>query len=488
MAHSTKKGHGNAWLRKKTDEQFKKVETTDGTEYTLHLPNFNQSVAYNKSLKKYKDVFDQIKTNVKEGDAILGNGLPDLDHIAWAELLSSTLKELNKPWKVKEKIWIYNKLYERDPEHIAMYVAITPNIAQNTDKSSAKKVSAATEAAAASSTTTNDDAGYIIHQDDIEYGPMIDPISRTFLGLVYFKTKNGLTYYYHTKEDAHNNKYFKVEEEDKEINTEDEAEAEDEYETEAQAEGDIYDYNNGVPPYPGARWDDEFRNWVSDPFDMDEEDEEDEEAEADEAVEDRDTALARMVEEDAAIAAEEARIADEHARTADKHASIAKEHARNAEKARIEVEKDREEKKRNLKLRTAVKRRAHHEKLAGAEESASVAKQARIEEPARIAEEARIAEADRIAEMARIAADPRLVEPSKDLPPGWKAYISRTHNLVYYYKPPPPGEIGEGTRVWEKPKAGGKRTKKRLRRKSTSKQMKKKRTTTRRKMTTTRRK
>jgi hypothetical protein len=464
MAHATKKGHGNAWRHKETDEQYKRVETTDGTKYTIHLPNFNQRDAYKKSLEKYKDVFDQIKTNVNEGDAILGNGLPDLDHIAWAELLSSTFKKLNKTWGVNDKIWIYNKLHERDPEHIAMYVAITPNITQRNAKRTAKKVSAATEAAAASLTTTNDDAGYITHQDDIEYGPMIDPISQTFLGLAYFKTKNGLTYYYHTMEDALNNKYFKVEEEDKEISTEDEDEIEAENDYEEQRDNTIVDdfnYHDGVPPYPGAVWDDEFRNWVSDPFDMEEEDEE---------VEDRDTALARMVEEDAEaarIAEEEDRIAEEYARIAEEKERIAKS-ARIAEQARIDVEKDRKEKERNLKLRTAMRRRAHLAKQAGAEEPDSVSEPARIAEP------------------ARIVADPRLIEASRDLPAGWKAAISRTHNLVYYYKPPTSTE--PPVTVWVKPTVGGKRTKKRLRRKSRSKQIKKKRTTTRRKTTTTRRK
>ena len=206
------------------------------------------------------------------------------------------------------------------------------------------------------------------------------------------------------------------------------------------------------------------------------------EPEEEEEVEDRDTALARMIEEDARIAEEDARIAEEHARIAEEEASIAKEHARIAEQARIDVEKDLKEKERNLKLRTAMRRRAHLANAAGAEEPAAGAAEA---EHARISADPRLVEA--AAEHARISADPRLVEASIDLPAGWKAFISRQYNRVYYYKPSPDG-IGEGTRVWEKPTTGGKRTKKRLRRKSISKQMKKKRTTTRRKMTTTRRK
>ena len=32
-------------------------------------------------------------------------------------------------------------------------------------------------------------------------------------------------------------------------------------------ERDHYDYNNGIPPYEGATWDEEFNTWVSNPID-----------------------------------------------------------------------------------------------------------------------------------------------------------------------------------------------------------------------------
>lgn len=38
-------------------------------------------------------------------------------------------------------------------------------------------------------------------------------------------------------------------------------------EDESDNEIDHYDYNDGIPPYEGAMWDDEFRNWVSNPID-----------------------------------------------------------------------------------------------------------------------------------------------------------------------------------------------------------------------------
>jgi hypothetical protein len=45
-------------------------------------------------------------------------------------------------------------------------------------------------------------------------------------------------------------------------------------EDERNNEGDNYDYNNGIPPYEGAMWDNEFRNWVSNPIDSEIYDEE----------------------------------------------------------------------------------------------------------------------------------------------------------------------------------------------------------------------
>jgi hypothetical protein len=191
--------HGPAWRPKEKDKQYDKFETTDGTEYILHVPNFNQSVANRKSSIEYKDVFDQIKAKVKDDDAIEKNeaGLPILDHIAWAALLSYTLKELNKTWGVNDKIWIYNKRYD-GTKSTAMYVAITPKITQSNAKRKARKVSAAATAA------TDD--------DDIVFGTeLLPPITQEF----YVRTRfNGNKYYYLNKEDADegNSNYDHVEE------------------------------------------------------------------------------------------------------------------------------------------------------------------------------------------------------------------------------------------------------------------------------------
>ena len=226
MAHSTKKRHpehGNAWRDKETDEQYDMIKTKDGKEYTLHLPNFNQSVAYNKSLKKYKDVFDKIKTKVKDDPAIEknGDGLPILHHVAWAELLSSTLKELNIKWGVNDKIWVYNIIH--DPEKkIAMYVAITPNITQYKANRTARKVSARKVSARkvspmppAPPSLDSDNAvlhdGYISDKDIVFGTEPLGTITQEFHVRTQF---NGNKYYYLNKKDADegNSNYDHVEE------------------------------------------------------------------------------------------------------------------------------------------------------------------------------------------------------------------------------------------------------------------------------------
>jgi len=219
MAHATKKRHpehGPTWRHKETDEQYDKIKTTDGKEYILHLPNFNQSDAYKKSLKKYKDVFDKIKADVKEGDATLGNGLPDLHHVEWAALLSSTLKELNKTWGVNDKIWIYNKIHDGTKSH-AMYVAITPKITQRNAKRTVRKVSArkVSPMPPAPPALDSDNAvlhdGYISDKDIVFDKEPLGTITQEF----YIRTRfNGNKYYYLKKKDADegNSNYDHVEE------------------------------------------------------------------------------------------------------------------------------------------------------------------------------------------------------------------------------------------------------------------------------------
>lgn len=209
MAHSTKKGHGPTWRPKETDEEYDKIETPDGTKYKLYVPNFNQSDAHRKSSKKYKDVFDQIKAKAKDDPAIEKNedGLPILHPVAWAALLSSTLKELNITWGVNDKIWIYNKIHDGTKSH-AMYVAITPKITQRNAKRtvrkpSSRKVSPATKAHYNT---------VVLRDEDVVFGT--EPLG-TITQQFYVRTRfNHNKYYYLNKKDADegNSNYDHVEE------------------------------------------------------------------------------------------------------------------------------------------------------------------------------------------------------------------------------------------------------------------------------------
>lgn len=522
-----KKGYAPAWQPKKAYKQHE-FQTMDGTEYILYEPQFrNQEEDYTKSLKKYKDVFDQIKADIKDDATIKKNsdGLPrDLDNGEWATLLSATLKKLNKTWGVNDKIWIYNKRHDRTKNN-PMYLAITPKITQRNAKRAARKVSAATAVA-----TADDEAE---NEEDIDLGEVTQ--------VVYVKTKNGLTYYYHTEEDAYDNNYFKIENSDgelvnesgKRINpdgtlmkfirksdfdkrqerkrskrawaekqieegndlwlddydtsrepsegfiTEDEAEDEDDYEDERDnAIIDHFNYHDGVPPYPGAVWDDEFRNWVSDPFDMDQIDEE---------------GNYKIPPEDIVVEPEPAP-------------------APAPAPAPIQQQESRRD---LLRKRENMRRRAHEMTLAKKSEPiVSLPAPAPALAPAPApTEDPRIVEArvglpagweplisrstDKVyyynkntgnKQYERPAEDPRIVAARIGLPTPWEAHISNKHNIVYYFNP-----INQ-TKQWERPTMGGKRTRRRPNSRqrprpiSRAKQPKRKRTTTRRKRTTRRRK
>jgi len=64
-----KKGYAPAWQPKTADGQHE-FSTMDGTEYIVYVPSSKQHEAYAKSLKKYKDVFDQIKADIKDNASI----------------------------------------------------------------------------------------------------------------------------------------------------------------------------------------------------------------------------------------------------------------------------------------------------------------------------------------------------------------------------------------------------------------------------------
>ena len=214
MAHATKKGHGPTWRPKENDEQFDKIKTTDGKEYILYVPNFNQSTTNRRRSEKYEDVFEKIKTEVKNDPTIEKNddGLPILHPVAWAALLSSTLKELNITWGVNDKIWIYNKKYDGTNSH-AMYVAIAPKITQRKAKRTARKVSArkASPATKAHSGNAVLQDGYISDKDIVFGKESLGTITQEF----HIRTRfNGDKYYYLNEKDANegNSNYDHIDE------------------------------------------------------------------------------------------------------------------------------------------------------------------------------------------------------------------------------------------------------------------------------------
>jgi hypothetical protein len=449
-----KKGYAPAWQPKTADERHE-FSTMDGTEYIVYVPSSKQHEAYAKSLKKYKDVFDQIKEDIKDNASIAkstGDGLPkDLDHVEWAALLSETLKKLNKTWSKSEqngKIWIYNKNYDRT-KSIPMYLAIKPKITQYNAKRAPRKVSAS---AAGSE--------FIVDPKNVTFGPSLPPITQ----YAYIVTKiDGLTYYYHTEKDVDKDNHFMIknakgEQVDKngEIFDPDEDfrrfvqegqkdeppappraksaytsddESEDDYQYESDSERDDYDYNDGIPPYEGAMWDDDIKVWVSNPIDPEIYDEE---------------GNYKIPPEDIIVEPEPAPMPAP--------ASI------QPQESRLEL----------LRKRENARRRAHEMTLAkNPQPIVAMPPPAPMPPPAAPAE------------------DPRIVEARIGLPAGWVPLISKTTNKVYYYNPKKGNQ-------YERPTMGGKRTRRhqrpRSRPKSRAKKPKRQRNATRRKRTTTRRK
>jgi len=441
-----KKGYAPAFKPKTADEQHE-FQTMDGTEYIVYVPSSKQHEAYAKSLKKYKDVFEQIKADIKDNGAIAkstGDGLPkDLDHVEWAALLSSTLKKLNKTWGVNDKIWIYNKRYD-GTKSVPMYLAIIPKITQRNAKRAARKVSAT--AAAGSE--------FIVDPKNVTFGPSLPPITQ----YAYVITKNGLTYYYHTETDVDKDNHFMIKNAMGELVDEkgetfdpdgdlrrfveegkkdeprapsraksaypSDDESEDGYEYESDSERNDYDYNDGIPPYEGATWDDEFQVWVSDPFDMSLYDEEGNYKipPEDIVVEPAPAPAPAPILVPPPPPAEDPRIVE----------------------ARIGLPPDWEP-----RISKTINKVYYYNQKNGNKQ---------YEVPTE---------------------DPRIVEASIGLPAGWVPLISNTKNKVYYYNP------NNGIKQFERPTMGGKRTKRRARAKSRAKQPKKKRTMTRRKRTIT---
>jgi hypothetical protein len=459
MARVPQKNWGPEFRKKKADQEHE-FSTMDGTEYILYAPNFKQQEAYAKSLTNYKDVFDRIKADIKDNVAIAkskGDGLPkDFDHVEWATLLSSTLKKLNKTWGVNDKIWIYNKNYD-GTKSTPMYLAITPKITQRNAIRGAQKVSAA--AAAGSE--------FIIDPKNVTFGPSLPPITQ----YAYVVTKiDGLTYYYHTEKDVDKDNHFMIEnakgeQVDKngeifdpgedfrrfvEEGQKDEPpapsraksaaypsddESEDDYQYESDNERNDFDYNDGIPPYEGARWDYDLEGWVSDPMDPEIYDEE---------------GNYRILPEDI--------IVEPEPEPAPMPAPAP---------APIQSQESRRDKLNARRRRMAEKALAERGTRAPMPMPMPMPMPTPPPPPPPVAP----------------AEDPRIVEARIGLPSPWEAYISTKYNKVYYIDTSK-GEI-DNKGQWERPTIGGKRTRRRPRPKSRAKQPKQKRTTKRRKRTTT---
>jgi hypothetical protein len=459
MARVPKKDWGPEFRKKKADQKHD-FSTMDGTEYILYAPNFKQQEAYANSLTNYKDVFDQIKKDIKDNGAIAKSrdGFPkDFDHVEWAELLSSTLKKLNKTWsksETKGKIWIYNKNYDGTTS-VPMYMAITPKITQRNAIRGARKVSAA--AAAGSE--------FIIDPKNVTFGPSLPPITQ----YAYVVTKiDGLTYYYHTEKDVDKDNHFMIEnakgeQVDKngeifdpgedfrrfvEEGQKDEPpapsraksaaypsddESEDDYQYESDNERNDFDYNDGIPPYEGARWDYDLEGWVSDPMDPEIYDEE---------------GNYRILPEDIIVEPEPEPEPAPMPAPAPAH---------------IQSQESRRDKLNARRRRMAEKALAERETRAPMP----------MPPPPPPPPPPPVAPAE----------DPRIVEARIGLPSPWEAYISTKYNRVYYIDTSK-GEV-DNKGQWERPTFGGKRTRRRPRPKSRAKQPKQKRTTKRRKRTTT---
>jgi hypothetical protein len=459
MARAPKKDWGPEFTKKKADQEHE-FSTMDGTEYILYAPNFKQQAAYEKSLTTYKDVFGRIKEDIEEDATIAKSrdGFPkEFDHVEWAELLSSTLKKLNKTWGVNDKIWIYNKNYD-GTKSIPMYLAITPKITQRNAIRGAQKVSAATAAG----------SEFIIDPKNVTFGPSLPPITQ----YAYVVTKiDGLTYYYHTEKDVDKDNHFMIENakgEQVDKNGEifdpgedfrrfvqegqkdeppappraksaypSDDESEDDYQYESDNERNDYDYNDGIPPYPGATWDYEFEVWVSDPFDMDQMDEE---------------GNYKIPPEDIIVEPEPEPEPMPMPMPAP---------------APIQQQESRRDKLNARRRRMAEKALAERETRAPMPMPMPTPPPPPPPPPPPVAP----------------AEDPRIVEARIGLPSPWEAYISTKYNRVYYIDTSK-GEV-DNKGQWERPTFGGKRTRRRPRPKSRAKQPKQKRTTKRRKRTTT---
>ena len=487
-----KKGYAPAFKPKTADQQHD-FQTMDGAEYIVYVPSSNQFKAYEKSLKKYKDVFDQIKADVKDDATIAKNrdGLPnELDHVEWAALLSSIFKRLGKTWGVNDKIWFRNKNDDGTKSQPPV-LAITPKMTQRNAIRGAQKVSAA--AAAGSE--------FIVDPKNVTFGPSLPPITQ----YAYVITKNGLTYYYHTEKDIDKDNHFMIEnakgeQVDKNGEIFDPGEdfrrfvqegqkdeppappraksaypsddqSEDDYQYESDNERNDYDYNDGIPPYEGARWDYDLEVWVSDPMDPEIYDEE-----GNYKIPPEDIIVEPEPEPAVMLAPPPAPIKPQESRR-DLHKK--RENARRlAKNPQPDVMMP---PPTPMPMPALAPAPTEAERIAEARIGLIPGWEPRISKTIDKVYYYNQTNGNKQYEVP--TEDPRIVEASIGLPAGWVPLISSTKNKVYYYNQ------NNGIKQVERPTMGGKRTRRRPhprpRPKSRAKQPKRKRTMTRRKRTTT---
>jgi hypothetical protein len=482
MARVPKKEWGREFRKKKADQKHE-FSTMDGTEYILYAPNFKQQEAYENSLTTYKDVFDRIKEDIKEDATIAKSrdGFPkDFDHVEWAAILSSTLKKLNKTWsksETKGKIWIYNKNYDGTTS-VPMYLAIKPKITQRNAKRGARKASAAAD----DDDDDDDDDGYI-DAANITFGPRLPPLTRR----VYTRTKNGLTYYYNTEEDAENYNHYKIENSDEELVNESgerinpdgtlmkfirksEDEAEDDYQYEGESEEPNY-YDEDNPPDDEAIWDDEFKSWVyplpPEMYEMyDEKDNVEPEPEPEPELEPPPMSMPAQ----APIQQQESRIDQLKRRRRARAAAALMTHAKNPQPDVVMPPPA-------PMLMPPPAPQTDAERIAEASIGLPAGWEPLISRSTGKMYYRNKNTGNKQYEVP--TDDPRIVEASIGLPAGWVPLISRSTGKIYFYNQ------NNGVKQVERPTMGGKRTRRRPRAKSRAKKPKKKRTTTRRKRTTT---
>ena len=108
MSRKNKKVHEGWSDRQSYKEHI--VETDDGRKFKLYDPGRDQPQSYSKSLKEHRRIYDKVKEYAKENnDEVDGDKLPFVDHYKWYDYLSRAAYETGEGWGKDEKFWILSK-------------------------------------------------------------------------------------------------------------------------------------------------------------------------------------------------------------------------------------------------------------------------------------------------------------------------------------------------------------------------------------------